>query len=405
MEFVSFKNLLSNITLVELNILLSVVISLFAVATIIFFKIPFKIWNFLKNSFSWFKVWIRRDKPTIPKETLKIVFKDRLNWWCDGSVDNKPARQLSVKCSVTNITDFPITIIDSKVDQTVKSGNHFVKLPDDVMFDNKAIPAKTTAELSGIYFINPTIFKRNVNFKTKLILIDQFGNKHKSKKITFICRNRNRQDKNLIAKESLHEISNKLIKDIVSVLKNECKRYENCGRRTGGLGSVITSISNKTFNGVGSDNWTSNTTVEYLIHTGTNSNVINSENAQAIVTAYNKLEKEQEKEMVINALVSRLSKNSEYSSVSYLILLVLFRIGKLSTALSKAMSLEGDSEHGFSDFLMLLSALLKYEHSLFLDDDLDRIEKFVEKTTEYSFYTKERIASIRAARLRKSMNS
>jgi hypothetical protein len=102
----------------------------------------------------------------------------------------------------------------------------------------------------------------------------------------------------------------------------------------------------------------------------------------------------------VTALLERLSRSTDYASVGYLILLVLFRIGGLSEALETAKkNLQKDEAYGFSDPLRLLDGLLHFEHQSFTLELLDQIEKLVESIEENTFNIQERIAAIRAFRL------
>jgi len=61
--------------------------------------------------------------------------------------------------------------------------------------------------------------------------------------------------------------------------------------------------------------------------------------------------------------------------------------------------LQGDSAYGFSDLLILLSGLLRYEHPRFSNDMLDDIEQFLEGIKEFTFRIREKLLVIRAFRL------
>ena len=63
--------------------------------------------------------------------------------------------------------------------------------------------------------------------------------------------------------------------------------------------------------------------------------------------------------------------------------------------------LQNDSDHGFSDFLIMLDGLLRFDHPSFTEKDLDEIERFLEGLEEYTFRIPERLVAIRAARLTK----
>ncbi|GAH49183.1 unnamed protein product, partial [marine sediment metagenome] len=73
------------------------------------------------------------------------------------------------------------------------------------------------------------------------------------------------------------------------------------------------------------------------------------------------------------------------------------RIGHLHKALQTGKEkLQGDSAHGFSNFLQLLDGLLKYEYREFTTKMLDDIEQFLKGIKEHVFRIPERLLVIRA---------
>src|SRR5262249_43442675 len=58
--------------------------------------------------------------------------------------------------------------------------------------------------------------------------------------------------------EMVSSISDQVEKEVASVLQAELARYEKCGRRVGGLGSVHLAIDGREIVGVGTDSWNPN---------------------------------------------------------------------------------------------------------------------------------------------------
>ena len=80
--------------------------------------------------------------------------------------------------------------------------------------------------------------------------------------------------------------------------------------------------------------------------------------------------------------------------------MTLFRVGRLAEGLNRARThLQGDDGYGFSDMLMLLDGLLKYQYPDFSSEHLDEIEEAMRDVTEHTFKIHERLAAIRASRL------
>lgn len=198
----------------------------------------------------------------------------------------------------------------------------------------------------------------------------------------------------------MYAIADPIERDVAAVLKAESTRYQEYGRRTGGLGSVQTTYRGQTFPSLGSEWRRADSPENQSIIQDPENARIESDNATALVNVYEGLRSEEERNRFVQALLNRLSRDAEYAPVGYLILLVLFRIGRLSDALQVAVrSLQGDQGTGFSDLLRLLDGLLRYEHQHFSPELMDEIERSIEGIQEHTFRVRERIAAIRAYRL------
>src|SRR5258708_2929482 len=91
-----------------------------------------------------------------------------------------------------------------------------------------------------------------------------------------------------------------------------------------------------------------------------------------------------------------------YLRITYFIVCVLWKIGKLREALEKAKAELPQGEinvFGLSNTLMLFNGLLRYRYPDFTNDMLDEIEKFLNGLNEHPFQIPEKIAVIRTARL------
>jgi hypothetical protein len=127
-----------------------------------------------------------------------------------------------------------------------------------------------------------------------------------------------------------------------------------------------------------------------------------SDNGDTLLKVYRDLPDDEARERYVAALLSRLSRESEYAPVAYLILLTLFRVRRLPDALITAKrELMNDRAYGFSDFVRLLDGLLRTDHKSFEPKWLDEIERFLEGIDEHTFHIGERVAAIRAYRLAK----
>ena len=207
----------------------------------------------------------------------------------------------------------------------------------------------------------------------------------------------------------------------VPITEDEISRYKKYGRSTGELGSVYALHQGRKIKSVYQDGWTSSKSGDRqeIVSDPENSRVY-TENGDSLVEFYGSLHEDADKELFVNSLLSRLDREKEYYCVSYLIIYVLFKIGKLSEGLEAARSglpprptlldilfrrkpaeklLEPHQRHGYSDVLGMINGLLRYEHQSFSDNDLDIVEEFIMNTDEYTFQIEEKINSVRSYRL------
>ena len=114
-----------------------------------------------------------------------------------------------------------------------------------------------------------------------------------------------------------------------------------------------------------------------------------------------RLDSEEERERFSSALLARVTRDSIYAPVAYLPLLVALDLDFAPRFFDAAReNLLGDADYGFSNCLMLLDGLLRLKYPIFSEELLDTIENFIHGTDEHLFAIPERIAAIRALRLR-----
>jgi hypothetical protein len=347
------------------------------------------------------KIWrfFTRYRPKVPNETLRIVPQPWGGTWSKGSHRRKPAIGLHGKWYVTNIIDEPVRVLRVHTGKTFLGGFVLVRHPNHNIFGDYPILPGTTSEVSVDIWMEPKEYDENSDLETTVVFVDQFGNEHKVKNFRFRTTKSDEPKEVELPKESIHAISDPIEKEIAAVLKAEVDRYKQCGRREGGLGSVQTVFKGKEITGVGSEGRSASPKIQSII-LDANGEMIQSDNATALINLYRRFKTLNDQTKFFESLLSRLKKDCEYSSVGYLIVLVLFRIGRLPHGLQVAKgNLQGDKTYGFSDVLRLIDGLLRFEHPAFTNELLDEIEKFVEGISEYTFNIHERIAAIRAYRL------
>jgi hypothetical protein len=346
-------------------------------------------------------LWYRltRYRPQVPRETIRAIPNVHETWWAMGSMNGKPTMQVVARWHVTNIINAPVFILRAFVlHPRTEAQMVLVRHPDRNVYGHYPIEPGATTEASTNFWIMPPIRKEGEHLKAAIVLVDQYGNEHKVNNVIF--RGPAPRQPNPIGPpgELIHSIQDPLEKEVAAVLKAEVTRYSQCGRRVGGLGSVQTTYQNQTVKGIGSDWRESDSPKAQLTVADPDNARIESDNADALQKLYSRLGTEEQPRFV-EVLLKRLSRDTEYAPVGYLILLVLFRIGHLPEVLQVAKSdLQNDGAYGFSDFQRLLDGLLRLKHPMFTTSLLDEVERFIEGIHD-EFVIHQRLAAIRAHRV------
>jgi hypothetical protein len=207
------------------------------------------------------------------------------------------------------------------------------------------------------------------------------------------------------AMELVSSITNPVEKEVATVLQAEMSRYEKCGRRVGGLGSVRLIVDGRETVGVGTDSWNPHSATNQSICEVPDTCDLRSDNLEALMAFYERLTTPEKKQFA-SALLARLD-GKAYLPVSYFIVCVLWKIGRLNDALEKAKANLPQGEikvFGLSNVLMLLNGLLRYRHPDFTNAMLGDIERFLVGLKEHPFQIPEKLVAIRTARLLTSKN-
>jgi hypothetical protein len=205
------------------------------------------------------------------------------------------------------------------------------------------------------------------------------------------------------ALELVSSIADPIERHVAAVLQAELPRYEKVGRRVGGLGSIHFLIDGKLLQGATTDSWNPNSPRPQSIAENPEAMELQSDNLEALLAVYSRLTSDEERGRFAAALLDRIDAEREYLAISYFIVCVLWKVGRLPDALSRAKANLPQGEikvFGLSNVLMLLNMLLRYGYPDFDDAALDQIELFVRDLNEHTFQIPERIAAIRAVSLR-----
>jgi len=363
--------------------------------------------------FPWVRYWLNRPV---------ILPHQRQHWWHMGKTgDQKPTMQIVSYWFVTNTTDKPVNILNAYIKKPRTPGHVLIKDVHSVYHGSYPIPPHTTTDLHADFWICPPFYKEGKNFKVDIVFVDQYGQKRTIKKVEFKSDNRKRPAPVKFKEEAIYQLEHDIEKKVAAALKDEISRYKKYGRQSGELGSIYATHGGRKIKQVYQDGWTSSRSGERqeIVNDPENAKV-HSENGDTLIEFFNSLQGVSDKELFINSLVSRLDRDKEYYCVSYLILYVLFRVGRLDAALGAAKIsllkkqtfwnrllrrksgnslLEAYQRYGFSDFLGLINGLLRFEHPTFTDLELDLVEEFIAGVDEHSFQIGEKINSARSFRL------
>lgn len=177
-----------------------------------------------------------------------------------------------------------------------------------------------------------------------------------------------------------------LQKKINIVLNEEVRSYGAKGRTQGALGSMNIGLQSMPNNG-----WTIQGEIPKLLFDKSDSTVIFSPNATILLKLYSSLDAGG-KNNFKNYLITNLRKDSAHVSIGYFIFFVLHRIGETIEALKFArQALSGDSVHGYSNVLGVLSMIVSREYLEIDQKTYENIKLVLSGDTESDFHLKEKI--------------
>ncbi len=364
-----------------------------------------KVFSGVRKAWQWFYLRVTRYRPRVPKETLRLIPRPHQSWWSMGTSDGEPSMQIVCDWYVTNITNQAVKVCGARVRKPKVDGHIMVRHPEQDIYGGYYIPPQYTTDGRADFWIQPPIKKIGEPLVLDLEFLDQFGNVHQVRKVKF--RPPQPKKKNVEPPmESIATIKDPVEREILGVLQSEVHRYKECGRRSGGLGSVILNCQGRKVPGVGTDCRTADSPEPQSIIPDPQNAKLESDNGTILIRYYQSLIGK-DKQRFREVLIQRISRNNAYASIGYFFLYVGYRIEMLEDILKSAKAdLKGDSGYGFSDLLRLLDGMLKYEYQDFDSQALDIVEQFVEGLgDEHIFRIPERIRAIRAFLLSKKVNS
>jgi hypothetical protein len=354
----------------------------------------------------WSNLWARlRSKPVVPTETLRIIQNVRNSFWSGSArIGDIPAMQVSFDGYATEISGRSIKILRAELPKPRTEASVVLISNDHDARRPQVLEPHESAEIHASFFVQPVMGEKGKPWRSAVIFIDQYGNRHRVKSAEFRPMETNQPPPPKEREEFPYEISDRVEKEVVSVLKAEIARYAICGRKVGGLGSVYLVYRGRAFaGGWPTDSWTPDSTHNQMIVSDPEAAAVKSDNLEALLSFYGRLTGDDERATFANSLLNRLDEKAGYLAISYFVVAVLWRTGLLAEALRKARRSLPENENrafGLSNVLMLLNGLLRYRHPDFSDGMLDEIERMLNGLNEHPFLIPTKLAAIRAHRLR-----
>jgi hypothetical protein len=345
--------------------------------------------------------FITRYRARVPRGTIRITAQEGLQRWSEATVDGSRATSLDGRWRVANVLpDREVLIVGARI---AGYGAQHVYIntqhPErDIYSPEYLIPPLTVSKVMTDFYFVPPITKAGSDLKASLILIDQYGNEHKFKTV-FKSPEKPAPRLPQPPDESLDLINDPITKEVASVLKTELRNFLERRRSIGSVGSVHTTFRDGVFAGLAPE-WLGDSHRRQLILRPGDA-TMRSENANALLELYVRStnDDENEKTRFENALLHRLSRDTEYAPIGYFIVFVLFKAGKGTDVLWKSRAdLRMSGTLAFNEVLRLLDGMLQADHCSIPDELLDEIARFVTGLPE-QFKIPERIAAIRAYRL------
>jgi hypothetical protein len=335
-----------------------------------------------------------------PRDTMRVVPQPSQIRWNDGSVAGRPAMQLTGTWLVTNAmprTNLILARVRLRLPllRRLRLDTDQSQLESPITLE---VPWGTADDLHALFWVVPRLAKQGRPFRATLLLTDQFENTRRVK--ASFTAPRILPQRPEPTREQLSAIEDPIEKDVAAVLQAELARYRTNGRREGGFGSVTITYNGQTLRGGGDFREVGSPRNQVIVSDPEHASV-ESDNAEALLTLYARLDTDEERTRFRSALLQRVSRDSAYAPIAYLPMLVALDLDFAPEFFAVAREkLLGDSAYGFSNCLMLLDSILRLQHSDVSDELLDQTENFIHGADEHPFAIPERVAAIRAYRLR-----
>jgi len=123
----------------------------------------------------------------IPKKSLVLIAgqKEYSCSWQEGEIEGNAAMLMHGTIVATNISEYSVRAVSLKVGAKIRHPMICTKDQESNMFGQFMIPSRSMSEISFNFWISPPTKRKGQSFKTKVCIIDQFGNEHWLKNLEF----------------------------------------------------------------------------------------------------------------------------------------------------------------------------------------------------------------------------
>lgn len=355
--------------------------------------------------------WISRAEKANVRRTFRLILIDNSYFWsASKQSDDSYVTQLCADFRVKNRTErslelTSVRIIPPLLHSRWQRGKSLQRMLSLFHGGTKIPAGEIEAIRITIMLHGKPNQKPGDSIKVVLAISDEDGNEQRVRlKLPSLARPQSTEP--LPKLEMPSRITDHIVKGVASILQSELTRYDNCGRRVGGLGSVHLVLNGNPMRGVGGDSWTPDVPKKQSIQELSENAILSSDNLDSMLALYGSLSFDEERSRFAAALYDRLCPDKGYLRIAYFIFLTLWKVDLFSDALdvAKRSLPQGETrDFGLSNVLMLLNGLLRYQHEIFTGEMLDEIEEFMDGLNEHTFLVAEKIMAIRAKRLRSAV--
>jgi hypothetical protein len=134
----------------------------------------------------WISVWARlRSKPIVPRETLRIVQDLHQSFWGLGSSAGVPSMQVIFDGHVTDISGRQNRVLRVEIPKPLTHALIVMLCNDHDARRKQVLSPYESADIHVMFFLQPVTAEIGKPWRTPLVFIDQYGNRHKVKNCIF----------------------------------------------------------------------------------------------------------------------------------------------------------------------------------------------------------------------------